>query len=142
VFDYFFAFGLAGAFFAGGVISAGAGVFPLKWNNSTGIVTYDTSTRLVKENIVDNPYGLNEILQLKPRKYFRLDDQREEIGFVADEVINVIPELVPLVKKSVFTKNEEDEELIAGGVYYEKLTSVLVKAIQELKAEIDALKAQ
>ena len=129
-------------YIAGGVISAGAGVFPLKWNNSTGIVTYDTSTRLVKENIVDNPYGLNEILQLKPRKYFRLDDQREEIGFVADEVVNVIPELVPLVKKSVFTKNEEDEELIAGGVYYEKLTSVLVKAIQELKAEIDALKAQ
>ena len=120
-----------------GVLSAGAGTYPLKWNSSSGIVTYDTSSRLVKENIEDNPYGLKEVLQLKPRKYYRIDDEKYEIGFVADEVLDIIPELVPLVKKSLFSKNEEDDELIAGGVYYDKLTSVLVKAIQELQAKLD-----
>jgi hypothetical protein len=127
-------------FFASAVLSAGAGTYPLKWNSSTGIVTYDTSSRLVKENIQDSPYGLHEVLQLQPRKYFRTDDQKEEIGFIADEVQTILPEFVPMVKKSLFTKNEEDTELIAGGVNYEKLTAVLVKAIKELKAEIDILK--
>jgi hypothetical protein len=129
-------------FFATAVLSAGAGTYPLKWNSSTGIVTYDTSSRLVKENIEDSPYGLAEVMQLQPRKYFRTDDQKDEIGFVADEVENILPEFVPLVPKSLFTKNEEDEELVAGGVNYEKLTAVLTKAIQELKAELDTVKAE
>jgi hypothetical protein len=129
-------------FFASAVLSAGAGTYPLKWNSSTGIVTYDTSSRLVKENIEDSPYGLAEVMQLQPRKYFRTDDQKDEIGFVADEVENILPEFVPLVPKSLFTKNEEDEELVAGGVNYEKLTAVLTKAIQELKAELDTVKAE
>ena len=121
-------------------MSAGAGTYPLKWNSSTGIVTYDTSSRLVKENIEDSPYGLAEVLQLKPRKYYRTDDQRNEIGLVADEVQTVLPEFVPLVPKSLFTKNEADIEMIACGVYYDKLTSVLVKAIQELAADFQAYK--
>jgi hypothetical protein len=126
-------------FFASAVLSAGAGTYPLKWNSSTGIVTYDTSSRLVKENIQDSPYGLHEVLQLQPRKYFRTDDQKEEIGFIADEVQTILPEFVPMVKKSLFTKNEEDTELIAGGVNYEKLTAVLVKAIKELNNRITQL---
>ena len=126
-------------YFGSSVISAGAGTYPLKWNSSTGIVTYDTSSRLVKENIEDSPYGLTEVLQLKSRKYHRTDDQRDEIGLVADEVQAVMPEFVPLVAKSIFTKDEADTELIAGGVNYDKLTSVLVKAIQEQQATIQTL---
>ena len=125
--------------FAGTVISNGAGTQPLKWNSTSGVVTYDTSSRLVKENIVDSSYGLAEILQLKSRKYFRIDDQRNEIGLIADEVQTVLPEFVPMVSKSLFTKNEADTELIAGGVNYDKLTSVLVKAIQEQQALITQL---
>jgi hypothetical protein len=126
-------------YFGATVISAGAGTYPLKWNSTTGIVTYDTSSRLVKENIEDSPYGLAEVLQLKSRKYHRTDDQRDEIGLVADEVQTVMPEFVPLVAKSIFTKDEADTELIAGGVNYDKLTSVLVKAIQEQQALITTL---
>jgi hypothetical protein len=132
---------LSSIFFASAVLSAGAGTYPLKWNSSTGIVTYDTSSRLVKENIEDSPYGLTEVLQLKSRKYHRTDDQRDEIGLVADEVQAVMPEFVPLVAKSIFTKDEADTELIAGGVNYDKLTSVLIKAIQEQQALITQLQA-
>jgi hypothetical protein len=123
-------------------IAAGAGTYPLKWNSTTGTVTYDTSSRLVKEDIVDSPYGLAEILQLKSRKYFRTDDQRAEVGLIADEVQTVLPEFVPMVSKSIFTKDEADTELIAGGVNYDKLTSVLVKAIQEQQALITNLTAR
>jgi hypothetical protein len=121
---------------------AGAGTYPLKYNTTTGAVTADTSSRLYKSNIESSPYGLNEVLKLQSRKYKRIDDNSVEIGLIADEVYEVMPEFVPMISKSFVTGNAEDTEIIAGGVNYDKLTSVLVKAIQELKAEVDSLKAQ
>lgn len=121
---------------------SGAGNSTLKFNTSTGAVTYDTSSRLVKENIEDCPYGLVELAQLKPRKYFRTDDQKVEIGFVADEVADVLPEFVPIGPKHIITKNEADTEEIPLGVNYEKLTAVLTKALQEAIGEIESLKAR
>lgn len=130
--------------------TSGAGNATLKYTTGTGAVTYDTSSRLVKEDIVDIPYGLNTVLSLSPKKYRRIDsDDKIEIGFIADEVQEVVPELVGMMEKKLFTKNEEDTEIIAGSVEYEKMTSILVKAIQEqqdiindLKAEIETLKQQ
>jgi hypothetical protein len=123
-------------------ISSGAGNSTLKYNTTTGIVTYDTSSRLVKRQIVDCPYGIDELKQLQPRKYFRTDDQREEIGFIADEMAQVMPEFVPIGPKSVVTKNEDDTEQIPIGVNYEKLTAVLTKALQEAITKIETLEAK
>jgi hypothetical protein len=127
---------------SGSAISSGSGTYPLKWNSSNGIVTYDTSSRLVKENIVDCPYGLETLKQLHPRKYFRTDDQQDEIGFVADELAEVMPEFVPFGPKRVITKNDEDTEEIALGVNYEKLTAVLTKALQEAIVKIETLETK
>lgn len=124
-------------------LGSGAGSSTLKYDHlSTGRVTYDTSSRLVKENIENSPYGLNEILQLKPRKYFRKDDKRNEIGLIADEVVSILPEFVPIGQKKLITENKEDVELIPVGVNYEKLTAVLIKGIQEQQAIIEELKAR
>jgi hypothetical protein len=81
-------------------------------------------------------------LQLQPRKYFRTDDQRDEIGFIADELVGVLPEFVPIGPKSVITKNENDTENIPLGVNYEKLTAVLTKALQEAMERIETLEAK
>ena len=124
-------------------LGSGAGSSTLKYDHlSTGRVTFDTSSRLVKENIENSPYGLNEILQLQPRKYFRKDDQRNEIGLIADEVVDILPEFVPIGQKKLITENKEDVELIPVGVNYEKLTAVLIKGIQELSAKNDVLEAR
>ena len=124
-------------------LASGAGTYPLKWNASTGAITFDTSARQVKDNIVDCSYGLSEILQLQPRQYNRNDDGNKlEIGFVADEVTSVMPEFVPQVPESVFTGNADDATLVAGGVNYEKLVAVLTKAIQEQNETIIALEAR
>jgi hypothetical protein len=120
-------------------ITSGAGNSTLKYNTTTGAVTYDTSSRLVKENIVDCPYGLDAVKLLQPRKYFRTDDQRDEIGFIADELVSILPEFVPIGPKSVITKNEQDTEDVPLGVNYEKLTAVLTKALQEALAKIETL---
>jgi hypothetical protein len=124
-------------------LGSGAGSSTLKYDHlSTGRVTYDTSSRLVKENIQNSPYGLNEILKLQPRKYFRKDDQRNEIGLIADEVVDILPEFVPIGQKKLITENKEDVELIPVGVNYEKLTAVLIKGIQELSVKNDVLEAR
>jgi hypothetical protein len=124
------------------VIGSGAGTHFVKWNSSSGFLTYDTSSRLVKTDIVDCPYGLDAVMQLSPRKYLRTDDPKSEVGFIADEVVGVIPEIVPTVQKSLLTKNEADTEQIPGGVNYDRLTAVLVKALQEQQAMIEELKAK
>jgi len=121
---------------------SGAGTNALKFNTSTGAVTYDASSRLIKENIEPCPYGIAEIKQLQPRKYFRTDDQKDEIGFIADEVVEILPEFVPLAKKSTLTHNEEDTEIIPIAVNYEKLTAVLTKALQEAIERIETLEAK
>ena len=64
-------------------------------------------------------------------------DTRTEIGFIAHELQEYFPEFVTGQKDAI-----EGEQIIAQGVDYAKLSAVLVKAIQELKAEVDSLKAQ
>ena len=123
-------------------LNSGAGNSTLKYGTSSGLVSFDTSSRLVKEQIIDCPYGIDKLKQLQPRKYFRTDDQAVEIGFIADELVQVMPEFVPIGPKSVITKNENDTEEIPLGVNYEKLTSVLTKALQEAIAKIETLETQ
>jgi hypothetical protein len=123
--------------------NSGAGNADLRYSTSTGAVTYDTSSRLVKDKIEPIPYGLETVLSLSPKKYIRTDSDNEvEVGFIADEIEKVIPELVGMMEKSNFTDNEEDTELIAGSVDYKKLTAVLTKAIQEQQEQIEALQSE
>jgi hypothetical protein len=127
---------------SGGIIASGAGTNAVKWNGTNGRLTYDTSSKLIKEQIVDCPYGIDAIKHIKPRKYFRIDDQKEEIGFVADELAEILPELVPMGSKSLITKNDEDTEEIPISVNYDRLTAVLTKALQEAISKIETLEAK
>jgi hypothetical protein len=88
-----------------------------------------SSDRKFKENLEVIPYGLDAVSQLEPLVYDRNDREGvSEIGFVAQDVESVIPHVV--------TKNDEEEY----GIQYARMVPVLVKAIQELKAEVEALK--
>ena len=124
-------------------LNSGSGASDLRYNTSSKQVFYDSSSRLVKTDIEDLSYGLGAIKQLKPRIYKRTDTDGDiEVGFIADEVVNIIPEIVPTAEKSLFTKNEEDTEIVPSYVEYKRLTAVLTKAVQELSAEVEQLKSQ
>ena len=124
-------------------INSGSGASDMRYNTSSKQVFYDSSSRLVKTDIEDLSYGLDAIKQLKPRIYKRTDTDGDiEVGFIADEVINIIPEIVPTAEKSLFTKNEEDTEIVPSYVEYKRLTAVLTKAVQELSTEIESLKSR
>ena len=59
-----------------------------------------------------------------------VDNAREQVGVLAQDMETIVPEVV-------LTANDEME---TKSVDYGKLTSVLIEAIKELKAEIDELK--
>lgn len=101
---------------------------------SSGVWTNASDARY-KENIRPITYGLTEVMQLQPRSYNVIGSDKEEIGFVAQEVEPFLPELVESTRNSV---TDEDRLTLSYG----QLSAVIVKAIQELKAELDAAKAR
>ena len=101
-----------------------------------------------KENIRDIETGLEEILKLKPRlfdwKENKGKNQKDSVGFIAQEVEKVLPKLV----QENWSDNgiNEDGSAIEGEKYktvsQADMIPTLVKAIQELKADNDSLKAR
>jgi hypothetical protein len=110
-------------------MSSGAGTNAIRFNTSSGAVTFDTSSARYKDNIRDSVYGLSHVMQMRSAQFEYKDDGRSDVGLIAEELDPIIPELV--------MKNKDGEP---DSVSYDRMVSVLVKAIQELKAEIDALK--
>lgn len=110
-------------------LSASAGTNAARYSTATGQLTYDTSSARYKNNIRDSAYGLNDVMKLRSTMFEYKEDERTDIGLIAEEVYEVIPELVGL-----------DKDGLPNSVSYDRFVSVLVKAIQELKAEVDTLK--
>ena len=52
------------------------------------------SDRRIKKDIVNTSFGLKEILQLRPVDYKLLSSNENEIGFIAQEVKQIIPTVV------------------------------------------------
>jgi hypothetical protein len=110
------------------VSAAGAGTNALKYNTGNGAVTYDTSSARYKDNIRDSIYGLSHVLQMRSTQFEYKDTGRSDVGLIAEELDPIIPELVG--------KNKDGQ---ADSVSYDRMVSVLVKAIQEQQALITAL---
>ena len=86
-------------------------------------------------------YGLNEVLQLQPKKYaFKKEPDTNKLGFIAQEVESIIPEAVFDTGEKLEGHQEGDRTKL--GMEYVQLIPVLVNAIKELSSEVDALKAQ
>ncbi|RAW28807.1 hypothetical protein PC110_g14816 [Phytophthora cactorum] len=99
----------------------------------------NASDERLKTDIVDVPYGLESVMMMKPRKYSMIQEQTNHVGFIAQELADIIPECVQQganddLNPSEFPVNPWGKDLAS-------LTSVLCRAIQELKEEVDLLKA-
>jgi hypothetical protein len=71
---------------------------------------------------------LSTVLQLRSVEYDR--QEKHDVGLIAQEVEQIIPEFVSEDADGMKTVN------------YPQMVSVLIKAVQELNAEVVALKAQ
>jgi hypothetical protein len=94
--------------------------------------TVQTSDIRLKKNIHELPYGLSEVLKMRPVAYNWKDNTGgNKIGLIAQEVRKIIPEVV--------LGDEAKENL---GMNYAELVPVLIHAIQEQQNQIDALKKE
>jgi hypothetical protein len=87
----------------------------------------------LKENIKPLETGLDEVMKLQPRRFdWKNGDEKNIAGFIAQEVEEVLPDLVSDYEYN----DEETKKALKMG----DMIPTLVNAIQELKAEIDELK--
>ena len=79
-------------------------------------------------------------MKLEPVKYdWLVKNKGEDIGFIAQDVQKVVPEVVKEVEAIGKTAEFLNDDTMLT-VDYAKLVPVLVGAIQELKQEIEELK--
>jgi len=102
-------------------------------NNSYGSL----SDKRLKENIKDATPKLDDLMKVKVRNFNMIGDKSKQIGVVAQELEEVFPSMISENKGS----NPNDETLYKG-VKYSVFVPILIKAIQELKAEIELLKSK
>jgi hypothetical protein len=106
---------------------------PVETDADGDIIDGGASDFNLKNSIKPINYGLNSINQLKPVSYLwndvnrKLDSTIPDIGFIAQDVMDVIPEAV---------RSNGDGDLQLN---YKAITATLVKAIQEQQALIKAL---
>jgi Chaperone of endosialidase len=101
--------------------------------DSSGTLIIASSDGILKENVSSISQGLNEVLQLNPVSFNWKDTEKygshREIGFIAQEVKPIIPEIVGISNDGILSLD------------YAKVVAVLTKAIQELN-EISKLKTK
>ncbi len=113
------------------------------YSNGGVLTNTNPSDKNLKENITDLSFGLNEILQLRPVSYDWKNNptnQSTQYGFIAQEVKEILPQLV--TEFDSFEDEEREISIKRLGLDKEAIFVSLVKAIQELKAEIDILKSK
>ena len=79
----------------------------------------------LKDEIQNINYGLNEVMQMQPVKYTYKSNGSTQLGFIAQDLGVITPEVVSFEDKM--------------SVYYNALIPILTKAIQEQQALIKAL---
>ena len=116
--------------FSGG---AGGGVRNVTVDNN-GTVGYAASDVRLKTDITPLSSGLDKVLQLNPVTFkwkdLNVGGQYTDMGFIAQEVEPIIPEVVRQGQDGWYSLNTQN------------ITAVLTKAIQELSAKNAALEAR
>ncbi|MFL0354725.1 tail fiber domain-containing protein [Xanthomarina sp. GH4-25] len=109
---------------------AGGNTNPVGSFNSTSGVYSALSDRRVKDNFKDLYFNWQNFMQLKPLTYHYNTDKnnQSQIGFVAQDVESIYPELV-----------NYNKEVDLYQLNYSGFGVVAIKAIQELKKEVKSL---
>jgi hypothetical protein len=125
-----------------GVNTAGSGTAgEIRATNE--ITAYYSSDKRLKENIIPLNNALNKLLRVNGVEFDWTTDhinsrggedgyfvRKHDVGIIAQEIQEVLPEVVA----------ERTDGYLA--VRYEKIVPLLIEAIKELQAEVDALKKQ
>jgi hypothetical protein len=104
------------------------------------------SDRKLKENIVDATPKLADLMRLKIRNYNMVGGTQKMLGFIAQEVEEVFPALIAETPDTEMGTPENGNKItdlgtVTKSIKASVLVPMIVKALQELKAEFDEYKA-
>ena len=108
-----------------------------------GVIT--KSDARLKHRVKDITYGLKEVLELNPVEFTwkDLDNYPKQLGLIAQEVLDIIPEAVVINDiGNPGVERKANHDLGPMGIRYNFLIPVLIKAVQEQQVELDRLKEE
>ena len=118
------------------VLSDGDGNIAARWANGGGWYQLNnsvswsiTSDARIKKNVISLESGIDVISALRPVEFDYIENDKHDIGFIAQEYQTVLPSQISEGKDGMLSLNQN-------------LVPYLVKAIQELNAKVTALEAQ
>jgi hypothetical protein len=119
-------------------LNTGTSNFGTIYLNGSVVVYGGQSDYRLKENIQPMNSGLDRVMNLKPVTFNWKRDNSYGEGFIAHELQEIVPLAVTGTKDGLNEVGDPDWQ----NVDKSHIIPILVKAIQELKAEIDILKQQ
>jgi len=90
--------------------------------------THSPSDQRLKENIVDTKSGLNDIMKVRVRDFNFIKNEKLRTGMIAQELNEVMGSFVDKPDTGYWS------------IQYDRFIPILIKAIQDLKKEVDSLK--
>ena len=97
------------------------------------------SDERLKTDIQSMSQSLDRVLKLEPKNFSWIENNEKDSGFIAQDVVKVIPEVVQETKGFVDIDSDENEDTKYKTISYSKLTIYLVDAIKELTKRIEDL---
>lgn len=98
----------------------------IKWNSTTGEIWADSSSKRFKENIIDIELDSSLIYQLEAKQYNKKGSERTQLGYIAEQVADIIPVVVGF-----------DKDKKPFNINYEYLTVPIIEEMKKLKSGID-----
>lgn len=117
----------------GGGQSGGGGGGMMKGMGQAGMMGGMFSDERLKKDIHDSEYGVDEVMKLRPVEFKYNWKEEKHLGFIAQEVQRVIPEVVTV---------DEDTSQEYLKINMQEILPVLVKAIQEQQLQIQSLREE
>ena len=99
----------------------------------------NVSDKRLKKDIYELTGSINKVLQLRPTEFTWKEDDKQDVGFIAQEVEEVIPEVVQTTKGFMKTDENDKESEDIKTIAYSKLVPYLVDTIQVLTKRIEHL---
>jgi hypothetical protein len=114
--------------------------------NSSSVSYITTSDYRLKTNVVNYGSAIDKIKNLRPVSFDWVNSGNNDVGFIAHELEEHVPNIVSGVKDAMTTKERADgttdSVIDAQGVDYGKLTPYLTAALQEAIAKIETLETK
>ena len=86
----------------------------------------ESSALKYKKDIIAISESLKNVRQMQGVYFTRIEDDSKQIGFIADDIYKIYPELVEI----------RDGEV--DSLRYQRITAILVEAVKELSDKVDS----